>query len=90
MIRSLAATAFIAVTLSTKALAAPDLFATADKNGDGSLDQAEFAGLIDAAAAAGKPKAQKVKAYNMYAKAFARVDKNEDGKISKVEAASMK
>jgi Ca2+-binding EF-hand superfamily protein len=78
-----------ALALSSAALAA-DPFSLADANGDGALDAGEFKAFIDAAAAAGKAKAAKVKAHNMYKMAFSRVDKNGDGQITKPEVAGLR
>jgi Ca2+-binding EF-hand superfamily protein len=80
---------FVALTLSGTALAA-DPFSLADTNDDGALDAGEFKAFIDAAAAAGKPKAAKVKANNMYTMAFSRIDKNGDGQITKNEVKGMR
>ena len=69
-------------------LATPCL--AADKNGDTALDKSEFPAFIDAAAAAGKPMAQKIKAASRYNMAFGRIDKNGDGFISPEELSSLK
>jgi Ca2+-binding EF-hand superfamily protein len=90
MTRTISTIAMLAsLALSGTALAA-DPFSLADTNGDGALDASEFKAFIDAAAAAGKPKAAKVKANNMYTMAFSRIDKNGDGQISKKEVAGMR
>jgi Ca2+-binding EF-hand superfamily protein len=90
MTRTISTMAMLAaLSLSGTAFAA-DPFSMADTNGDGALDASEFKAFIDAAAAAGKPKAAKVKANNMYAMAFSRVDKNGDGQITKKEVAGMR
>jgi Ca2+-binding EF-hand superfamily protein len=90
MTRTIAALAMLAaLALSGTALAA-DPFSLADANGDGALDAGEFKAFIDAAAAAGRSKAAKVKAHNMYKMAFSRIDKNGDGQITKKEVAGMR
>ncbi|WP_137154257.1 EF-hand domain-containing protein [Rhizobium sp. FKL33] len=80
----------IALTAGPIAAHAQEVFAKVDVNGDGGLDLAEFTGFIDAAAAAGKPNAKKIQANQFYAKAFARVDKNKDGLVTKNEIAAMR
>ncbi|MDH6265921.1 Ca2+-binding EF-hand superfamily protein [Rhizobium sp. SG_E_25_P2] len=69
---------------------AQEVFAKVDVNGDGGLDLTEFTGFIDAAAEAGKPNAKKIQANQFYAKAFARIDKNKDGLVTKNEIAAMR
>lgn len=67
-----------------------EAFLTADKSGDGNLDQGEFQVFIDGLAAAGKPMAQKLKAAGRYGMAFGRIDKNKDGLVSPTELTSLK
>lgn len=78
-----------AMTIAAGA-AAQDVFAAADANGDGALDKAEFTTFINAAAQAGRPQAKKVVANNFYGQAFARIDKNKDGRISSSEISVMR
>ena len=63
------------------AAAQQEMFLAADKNGDTALDKSEFPAFIDAAAAAGKPMAQKIKAASRYNMAFGRIDKNGDAAL---------
>ncbi|MCM2476584.1 hypothetical protein HGO38_24355 [Rhizobium sp. CG5] len=85
----LAAIAFAAALALATAASAQDAFAASDANGDGALDSAEFVTFINMAAKAGRGQAKKVAANNMYGKAFARVDKNQDGKIAPGEVAAL-
>jgi Ca2+-binding EF-hand superfamily protein len=87
---TLTALALVAAVSIAQPASAADPFSLADANGDGALDAAEFKGFIDAAAAAGKPKAAQVQANNMYARAFSRIDKNGDGQITKSEVKAMR
>lgn len=84
---SLLATAMIAGPVAVQA---QEVFAKVDANADGGLDLTEFTAFIDAAAAAGKPNAKKIQANQFYARAFARIDKNKDGLVTKNEIASMR
>lgn len=87
IVASLFAAALIA---SPVGVHAQEAFAKVDANGDGGLDLTEFTAFIDAAAAAGKPNAKKIQANQFYDKAFARIDKNKDGLVTKKEIASMR
>ena len=80
----------IAAASALPAAAQQEMFLAADKNGDTALDKSEFPAFIDAAAAAGKPMAQKIKAASRYNMAFGRIDKNGDGFISPEELSSLK
>ncbi|NKN39495.1 hypothetical protein HFC70_24410 [Agrobacterium sp. a22-2] len=87
-IRLLAIPFAAALALATTA-SAQDAFAASDANGDGALDSAEFVTFINIAAKAGRGQAKKVAANNMYGRAFARVDKNQDGRIAPGEVAAL-
>ena len=60
-------------------------FRASDANGDGALDKAEFKAFIDRRADAGGSRAGMVRTHGLYDRAFARVDKNGDGIVSKEE-----
>ncbi len=85
----LPAIAFAAALALATAASAQDAFAASDANGDGALDSAEFVTFINIAAKAGRGQAKKVAANNMYGTAFARVDKNRDGRIAPGEVAAL-
>jgi len=94
--------AFMLIPLSTLLIAAPALaldatadqnaahanFKQADGNGDGKLSVAEFRKFIDANAADGTGRAGMVKRFGAYDTAFAKVDTNKDGVVSKKEIAA--
>lgn len=84
----LAIAATLAATIGVQAQGSA--FAAADKNGDGSLDKAEFRTFIDLLAEQGVPNAVKVKSSGRYDFAFSRVDKNGDGRITPEELSAMK
>lgn len=65
--------------------AATKNFLGADANDDGLLVYAEFATFIDLNAADGIGNAARVSSLGLYARAFKRVDANDDGKITPQE-----
>ena len=57
-------------------------FTGADANRDGVLDRAEFRSFVRAMAQAGQPTARQIVAFGAYGFAFARVDRNRDGRAT--------
>ena len=57
----------------------------ADANGDKALNYKEFVTFIDLNAADNIGRASMVKSRNLYSRAFKRLDKNRDGKITRAE-----
>lgn len=60
-------------------------FLKADANRNLKIERGEFNQLIDALAAAGFPKATRVKSWGIYGMAFSRTDANADGVITPSE-----
>lgn len=57
----------------------------ADANGDKALNYKEFVTIIDLNSANNIGRASMVKSRNLYSRAFKRLDKNRDGKITRAE-----
>ena len=57
----------------------------ADANGDKALNYKEFVTIIDLNSANNIGRASMVKSRNLYLRAFKRLDKNRDGKITRAE-----
>jgi hypothetical protein len=62
--------------------------AEADVNKDGYLDPAEFRTFINLNADLGLGRAPTIRRFNAHAKAFAELDKNKDGRLSREEIAA--
>lgn len=60
-------------------------FAAADADSNRTLDPTEFRAYIALAAAAKRGQAVRVRDGNYYDRAFARIDANKDGRLSRVE-----
>lgn len=64
-------------------------FVKADINKDSFLDSAEFQTFINLNADLGLGRAPTIRRFNAYARAFAELDKNRDGKLSREEIAAV-
>ena len=73
-----------------KQKAVAENFTEADANADGKLDKTEFKKMIDLNAADNIGNASKVKSYNMYDRAFGRLDANKDGYVTPDEMKAAK
>lgn len=62
--------------------------AKADVNRDGYLEPAEFRTFINLNADLSLGRAPTIRRFNAYAKAFAELDKNKDGRLSREEIAA--
>jgi hypothetical protein len=60
-------------------------FAASDADRSGALNPAEFRRFIGLAASAGRGRAVRVRDNNAYDQAFARLDRNRDGQLSRAE-----
>ncbi|NNC36313.1 MAG: EF-hand domain-containing protein [Acidimicrobiales bacterium] len=73
--------------VSGVALAGAEAFTAADINADGSIDKDEFLVFVSVNADNGDVENTKVRDTGDYDKAFAKLDTNADGKLSRAEAA---
>ena len=68
-------------------LAQDAVLRSADRNGNGTLDQREFRTFIDLMAKDGLPIAKRVRFWKVYGMAFRMTDKNGDGELTSAELA---
>lgn len=64
-------------------------FQLADSDADGALNRTEFTAFIDLNAAADLGRARTIQRRGMYDRAFARLDANDDGKVTRDEVANV-
>ncbi len=82
---TLAPASALAQSDEAKAQMARENFKQADRNKDAKLSKSEFRAFINANAKDGLGKASMVKRFGAYDRAFASLDKNKDGQITRQE-----